>query len=272
MNQRFVCMLALEDTGPVSVHDLSDRLARMVPTYPMKIETVPGESLDDPLISLLLLVNEFPIAVMWVDRPIPLDTFDSAIRTNRLWPQARERLREHKAHITVGALDSCKSHQEAVQQATLVMLLSAALAESASTIGAYWCAGETVTEKSQFVDYARSLAAETLWPTDVWVQLAWTKGPEQDGKRTFGLFTIGLLPFVGRELEFTPAALPPAVICLRVVATAHYLISNGPVLRDGSTVGIDPAERIRIHAHDERVWPGVPFWTMTVEEICLEAR
>ena len=126
MNQRFVCMLALEDTGPVSVHDLSDRLARMFPTHPMKIETVPGESLDDPLISLLLLVNEFPIAVMWVDRPIPLDTFDSAIRTNRLWPQARERLRGHKAYIMVGALDSCKSHQEAVQQATLVMLLSAA--------------------------------------------------------------------------------------------------------------------------------------------------
>jgi hypothetical protein len=88
--------------------------------------------------------------------------------------------------------------------------------------------------------------------------------PEPGGQRTLALVTTGLASFVGREIEWLPATLPPAVIAQRVYGVCQYLIVNGMVLKDGDTVGVSESERIRVH-FAERGQRGAPVLQLTME-------
>ena len=105
-------------------------------------------------------------------------------------------------------------------------------------------------------------------PADVWVQLLWLDGPPTpEGERTLAVVTTGLAPFVGREVEFMPAPLPPAVIAERTLGTITYLLGQGPVLKDGDSLGVSEAERIRAKYAAQGYKPGVPVIQLRIEAL-----
>ena len=294
-----MCSLVLKDTDQVSLAALPKRMAELFPTYPLTIRSttapegdtnpfrpaplparfaklfptfplaIPRPLDESPASSLIFKVNDVPMVLLWIDRPTPRGMFDDALATqmlDRMWPDAQARLAQQRAHIVLATFATNRPHQEAVLHATLLTLVAAALADLTAAIAVYWHDGVTITERSRFIDCAKRLAETGGWPSDIWVRLRWF-GPKTDGEQLVGIVTSGLLPFVGRELEFAPAALPPYTIGLRVIGVIHYLLSNGPVLRDGHTLGITETERIRVREYDDRHRPGVPFWVMNVEEL-----
>lgn len=264
MDGRFVAMVILERTAPIASSVLAERLAALFPGADLAVDPSPPGSAGAKGARSVLNIAGVPVVLMSIDQPIPAQTFDSAIAANKLWPDAATQLSRQRAHVIVSTLSSAASHAKAIKLARLVTFVAAAAADLSNAIGVYWTTGETVTPSDRFVVWAKTLAADGTWPLDAWLQLRWFEGERTSaGLRTLGAITLGIQPFADRELELSPASLTPAVIAQRVLGVAYLLLSKGPVLKDGDTVGIDARERIRVrhsmHALD------LPVLLLTVE-------
>ena len=241
MTSRFIAMLALEGPGYCTAAGLIAEVRRSYPRYQAPLEPAASAAPGEPL---MIQAGAVTVTVMFIDRPIPPGTLDAAIATDRVWPQAAERLGQHKAHAIVTHLQGATTHAEALLAAATVQVLAAALGALLPTIGAYWGTGDTVTETSAFQAAATSLVAGNL-PTDAWVQMRWLDGPRTDkGERTLAVLTTGLMPFLGREIEFQPATWPPAKIAGHLISLMQYLLQNGLVIGHRESFGFDEETRV----------------------------
>ncbi len=129
----------------------------------------------------------------------------------------------------------------------------------------YWAAGETVTPAARFRRDAGDMLAGRP-PVAEWVQFWWLNGkPTPEGVPTRAVVTTGLSKLLGREIDFPPTTLAPAVIGQRVTGTIRYLLTKGPVLEDGDTLGVGDAELIRVRHIAEGHSPGVPAYQLSLE-------
>lgn len=268
MTDRFIAMLALEQPAAVSADHLASQLKCQFPEAGLAAKSVEAKSSQAaPDAPILMDLGGTLITVLFVDKPIPADALSHAIRVDRMWPEASKRLATHRAHAIVATLSEAQDFAQARTNAYTVTLAAAALCALMPTIGVYWGAGDTVVEASRFVQSASAMTQGRV-PADMWFQLLWLDGPRTPAhERTLAVLTTGLAPFVGREIEFLPAALPPAVIAERVLGTIVYLLMNGPVLNDGDTLGISESERIRIQHLPAGQRPNLPILVLSVEQL-----
>jgi hypothetical protein len=212
----------------------------------------------------VLSVAGVALAVMFVDAPLPEPSYGDALRLDRIWPKdAANAMRAHRAHVVVGMAQEINP-KTALAEASAVTLLAAALSELLPAMAMIWVTAASITSPPSLRTHAQRLA--TAVPLDIWTQLEWLDGPPTaDGKRTLAVLTHGLRPFVGRELEFAPRPLDPPTIALRVLGTCEYLIINGPVIKDGDTLGVSESEAIRIRLRDRGQRPGVAIYELNWE-------
>ena len=149
-------------------------------------------------------------------------------------------------------------------QAGDLTIVTAALCDIAPALGVYWCSGDVVTKPEHFQEGALGSSTGTP-PVDSWLQLRFFKGTLENGRPGVGMMTTGLMPFVGREIEFPPAELHPSVVVQRVIGTAHYLLANGPVVDHGHTIGISNSEAIRVRHLDRGHFAPRPVYELTLE-------
>ena len=74
-----------------------------------------------------------------------------------------------------------------------------------------------------------------------------------------GLVTLGLAPFVGREVDHPPTGEPPDAVYERALNLCLYLMRSGPVIRDGDTIGQTPEQRITVRLAER---DGVPVYRL----------
>ena len=268
MSDLFIAMLALSEPSEPNANTIVEAFARLVPNASSRLQHVdPPAGSGTPESAHLFQVGDTLLSVIPVDQPLPPGTLDDAIEADRVWPEAKEKLAAHKAHIIVGAVTEATDHASAINTASLVTAVAAAITSITPTIGIYWSNGNTITERSTFLTAAQGLFAGQP-PATVWVQMLWLDGPPTPkGERTLAVVTTGLRPFVGREIEFLPVALPPRTIAERVIGAIVYLLSNGPVLKDGDTLGVSEQERIRVVFANSGQRPGVPVMNLSLERL-----
>jgi hypothetical protein len=267
MGERFMAMLALERPAHVTAEQVIEQVGKRFPEnrIPFSNAAPKGEGGADA--PLMLKVGDILVTAMFIDQPIPADSLAEPIAVNKVWPEAAAQLGAHKAHIIVGTLDEAEGHGPCVDHAAVVTVVTAAIASMTPAIGVYWSNGRTVTETSRFVRAAERLIAGRP-PAEIWVQLLWLDGPMTPAReRTLAVVTTGLAPFVGREVEFMPAPLPPAVIADRTLGTLTYLLTRGPVLKDGDSLGVSEKERIRATYAAQGYKPGVPVMQLRIEAL-----
>ena len=268
MSNTFVAMLALSQPEIPSAEVIVAEFKRRVLSTSAEIEAVeaPEKSAEAGTAHAFTLGSRL-LSVMLIDKPLPEGMFDEAIKADLVWPDAKEKLAAHQAHVIVGCVAESEDFGSAIDTAGLVTAMAAVVAALTPTIGVYWSTGNTVTETGQFLRLTDSFFAGTP-PVAVWVQLLLLPGPPTArGQRTLAAVTQGLLPFVGREIEFQPSTLPPATIAQRVVGTSIYLLSNGPVLNDGDTLGVSQVERIRVAYAEQGHRAGVPVMKLSLEHL-----
>lgn len=261
-SHRFVAMIALGRPGHVTLQQTVDAYRARYPKLesmlsPFGEPEAAIQHLSGAAGAFNVNVGDVPVAIIPVINPIPPGTLDAAISTSRLWPEAGRALSGHTAHVIVAALKESRGHTDAINLAGAVMSVASCLCDVVSAIGVYWVTGETVTPAQRFQSYTEQLFGGAA-PIEVWVQFIWLDGPPKDGARTIGVITTGLMPFIGREIEFLPAPLHPRVIADRLTGTISYLLSNGPVLRDGDTLGSRDDERISIRLLHAGTRPEIP--------------
>lgn len=169
--------------------------------------------------------------------PIPWSSLEGACETSWLWPDAKEKLRKHADHMIVTMQGELEPVPMAVR---LTQVTAAILGSCRGAIGVSWGGHGLLAPAALFRDMALQILPEPTVP--IWVDFR--VGPAENGKSagfTTGLAALGLM-----EFETLDSPEKPGELRSRLLDLASYLIANGPVIKDGDTVGGDENEKIRV--------------------------
>jgi hypothetical protein len=97
-----------------------------------------------------------------------------------------------------------------------------------------------VIPSNLFQDMAKEILPEGL-PLYLWIDF---RVGNKDGKT--GGFTIGLAGLGHKEFETGNATDDVGTLRERLFNLANYVLENGPVIKDGNTVGADENEKIQV--------------------------
>ncbi len=172
--------------------------------------------------------------------PIPWSDLEGPCATSVLWSDAATVLKPHRAHLLVTIMFD--DERSPIEKAKLLTQVTAAVLETCeAALGVYWCNATLVIQPKLFRDFAVQILPAGP-PIPIWVDFR--IGKNQDGKIagfTAGLNALGLM-----ELETTNSTEPPSEVRERFEGLIHYLLANGPVIKDGDTIGEDQNERIKV--------------------------
>jgi hypothetical protein len=123
----------------------------------------------------------------------------------------------------------------------LTQVIAAILTTCPQSIGVYWGDATLVVPRELFREFATEMLPEVL-PLPIWVDFR--VGPGHDGKMA-GL-TTGMKALGHMELETLNSPESPGELRERLMDLCAYLLQNGPVIKDGHTVGQSAEEKIRV--------------------------
>jgi len=227
-----ISMIMLAADKAPHAADVERELRRRYPE--LKASLVSDAKEDTPAFELekgQLILGHMPGPIPWTD-------LEGPCATSILWKNAAEEVKAHQAHIVVTVL----SELEPVEKAILLTQCTAAvLAASDAAIGVYWGRATLVVPKVIFLEFAEKILPVGP-PLDIWVdfRVGWTTKTASAG------FTQGMEALGHMELEVLEIPEKPAELRQRLQELALYLLENGPVIRDGHTVGQDENEKIRV--------------------------
>jgi hypothetical protein len=261
MQTRFIAYIPLSSPAQIRADAVVSRIKTLYPEVPMEV-SVAGDGVQN-----LISIDGTLIALMSIDQPLPQDAYVQALELNRTWQEAQAAMTMQRAHIIVGMVSEATTHGAALAGAAMVSMVTAAVTDLVPALAVIWSAGDVIIEPRAFQASALKLAAPEI-NVEHWIGFTWLDGPPtRDSKRTFAVLTTGLLPFIGREIEWQPTALPPVAIAERMYGTCEYLIKAGPVIGDNETLGISEQERIRVRHLARGQRPGLPILALTVENL-----
>ncbi len=186
---------------------------------------------------------------------VPDEEAEANADGNLFWPNAREELADYKTHVIAGVMGGPEDPVEL--NFTLSRLARSAL-KAFEGLGVYWGDGAITNSRNVFLDLLADSTPEAP-PLTLWVRFQ----PYRTDTSGVGFYTLGMEQFGLMDIEVDSCARDPVELTGFMHNIASYLIENGPVIKDGDTIGGDENERIRVtHSpsiHDEekkvyRVW------------------
>jgi len=269
---RFITYLALERPGAVTPDRLAEMFRDLYPGDGFVCRPAVADAAGLPEDGLLMSVDDHLVAVMIVPAPLPPDAYERELAIDRVWPEARQVMAAHRAHAIVALIKNATDPLSALNGAAAVTLIAGALSRLVPTVALVFTEGKALAPGETLVPLCQGLARLDV-PVELWTSLEFVRAPNTaDGRPQSSLIlSNGLLPFVGRELEFLPTPAPLVEAVKRVLGLMQYLIREGPVINDGDTVGVSRAERIHVAFADRGHRPGVPVMRCTVEHFAPAA-
>src|SRR5262249_44498944 len=156
--------------------------------------------------------------------------------TSWLWPEAAQVLRGHKNHLVV----TLSSAGGPLLRAQLLSVVTASILETCpQAMGVYWGTGGLVISPKLFREFAVQMLPEGL-PLYLWIDFR--VFPSDTGQMCG--FTQGLAALGHMEMETQSSPESIGELRERFFGLACYLLTNGPVIRDGDTVGENANEKI----------------------------
>lgn len=170
--------------------------------------------------------------------PIPSDDIEAVLEATYLWPDAEQELRGHTSHVIVTVMTELPD----IERLRILTVATAALVATCEQApGVFWCDAFMFVSGELFIEFAKAVMPDTI-PLLLWVNFRVGEGPP--GK-TVGC-TKGLQSLGHMELETINSPEPFDELRDRLIGLADYLLENGPVIRDGDTVGESANERIKV--------------------------
>lgn len=224
-------MVLLRDDAKVSVADIQRELASNWPD----LEITEAEEKDG---SLSITFGETFVIFSRMPAPFPWSDLEGPCATSVLWKNAAAEIKPHKFHWVVvvnGELDP-------IELSTMLTQATASfMAVCPTAIGVYWGNATLIVPKNLFIDFAKDVMSLGP-PLHIWVDFR----VGRDGEHTSSGFTAGMKALGHMELEAQKSPEPPGELHERLMSLARYVVENGPVIRDGDTIGEDENERIRV--------------------------
>ncbi|SMC29126.1 protein of unknown function [Andreprevotia lacus DSM 23236] len=224
-----------QGSGLLDAAALARALARRFPELPALSEV----SVKDGIISASW-DEGINIAVSSTAAPWPWSDLEGPCASGALWPpeEAEGALRAHSSHLIVTVFGEL---EPLALCSLLTQLTTAVLDEADGALGVFWANAALVAPKPLFIEFATEMMPEDL-PLPIWVdfRVGWS------GERISAGFTCGLAKLGHREFEAQEVPEKPSELRERLYDLAAYVLKQGPVLKDGDTLGRDEEERIRV--------------------------
>ena len=183
-------------------------------------------------------------AVGLLPAPIPWSDLEGPCATSWMWPEATEKMRDHKAHLLVTLFGSPLGR---VDGAVILTKIVAAMVEAHDTAGVYWGDGTLVIRPEMFVEVAQTATTEDP-PIPIWVEHRVQRNPD----KSLNVITTGLAPFGCMEIEVINSKRTLEDL-LNMIAGISHLQLRGDVFKDGDTVGFDAVTKLKT-SHRKSVW------------------
>lgn len=167
---------------------------------------------------------------------------------------------QHESHIIVAPFEEAKDRASVLRSAYTITIVTAAICTLTKAVGVFWSNSQTLTS-AKAAQSAAAMLSKGKIPILQWVRPTVRYSP--DGKQT-GVFTQGLQLFAQREIEFPPSGLPSETVVQRVLGLVEYLISQGPVIKDGDTVGVSEREHIHVRFAERGLRPDIPVMVLSL--------
>lgn len=225
-------MILLQEDAPLSLNDLQRDFRTKWPDLP------PPTGASEDGATLSFRTGSAEIIVGRMPAPVPWSDLEDPCVTSILWPKATDELKGHAAHLIVTVSGD-------LGPVDLAVLLTKATASVASTcaaaLGVYWSNAPLVIPKNVFIEFAEKVLPHGP-PLDIWIDFR--VGRRTD--RSSSGFTSGMAALASLEFEVVESPETPSELRERLVELARYVVENGPVLKDGDSVGRNARERIRV--------------------------
>jgi len=252
---RFIAYVALSEAARVSGPTVAARLSEGFPAWAGTAQAIDAPGAGGGQAGFLLVIGERKLLVSFIDAPLPADCFQDDMH-QRFWPGWEAAARAQRAHVIVANLDTAADAPGKVQSAALVFATAATLCELLPvTLGVSWAAAALFIAPESFRQAAQAMRPDQLPVSDI-IKPRWYR----DGQAP-GLLTMGLAPFVGREIDHPPTGEKPGELYNRMLNLALYLMRSGPVIGDGDTVGQTPTQRIVVRFGERG---GMPTYRLDV--------
>jgi hypothetical protein len=243
---RFIATLALEAHTEVAMDRVVAKMQELFPLLRGRVSSIGGPS--GTLGSSVIKIDSTILTVIPFDVPVPPGSFNTALATEKLWPEAAKELARHKAIVVVSHMDTFSDCAGAMNGALCVTMAVTALNELLPVIGLYWHESGTLCPAAKVREQGLGLARAEL-PTEIWLKMHLFRGepdPEMGGGPPVGIFVAGLKPFVGRELELVPSYRHLRETTKGAIELSSYLLQGGPVLKEGGTASIGGTETVQV--------------------------
>ena len=227
-----ISMLLLTADAPIRGGDVQRQLAENWPGVPAATKVEEEED------TLSLQLGDSLVVMAKMPAPFPWKDLEGPCATSILWKNAAQEVKRHTIHWIV----TVHGELAPVMLSTrLTQVTAAAMASCPAAIGVYWGNATLIVPKNIFIEFAKEVLPHGP-PLHVWVDFR----VGRDSETTSSGFTAGMKALGHMEFETQRSPEPPGELRERLLALAGYVVENGPVIRDGDTVGEDAQERIRV--------------------------
>ena len=245
---RWIALVPLSEALLPSADALLDELARHETENPPRLSSETEASINLAWDAQGEPLGEATANVTLVDRPVPWKQLEGPCATAWYWPEAKQSLRNHQAHLFVTLFDEST---KAILQATRLTRLCCALGATTSALGIVWGASGAVHEPKAFAQLAGESTTENL-PLNLWIDF---RVYELDGRPGFGLFTTGLDSLGHRELEAPEYQGDPQQLIAGVYNVTHYLLEKDAHLKEGEVIGLPDEREVTVYEDRSMIDP-----------------
>ncbi len=187
---------------------------------------------------ILVKIDDCIIAIAKNSETIPWPDLEGPCRSAWYWPEAVNQMQKQKAHLIITLMSK---DMDRIDLNILLTKFVAGTAFASEALGIYWAAGALVNSNEIFMGFNEGISRKFL-PLYNWIDFR----VNQNEDATLTLFTTGLKQFDLMEIEVINSNLSPKDLITRVFNIAHYLLENGPVLKDGDTLSMTKTEKVKI--------------------------
>jgi Domain of unknown function (DUF4261) len=188
--------------------------------------------------SVSFFVGDEILVLALMPAPYPAAELEGPIATSWMWPGNTpiEAVKRHRSHLLVTMTGGSA---DPVRRRLILTAVTALAAKQPGVMAVYWGEAALVIYPPLFIDMAQEMDSPEAPPLYLWVDLRAFRNA--DG--TTGLFTTGLSSLGHMEIEIPRIAMAPGDLREWVLNIMSYLLDNGPVLKDGQTIGRSAEEQ-----------------------------
>ncbi len=237
-----VAMVLLKGDEPLKAKKVEAALAKTFPGAEGPDPTEDSENgASDGVVTAIKLESGHLLGLAQTLVPMPMDEAVDGASASPYWPDGGEEAATHQSHLIVSCVGGTGDSVGMALELTQAVRAALALAGDRA-LGVLWGHGPAATNAKLFLKLTGDASREAL-PLMVWIRFQMVLTQDSPNR---GLYTLGLSEFGLMEIEIPPCETPYEEVYDMAFGISQYLVSAGPVIADGDTIGGTPEQRIRV--------------------------